>query len=105
VVDARDRLRKEAQVRRHEELSRWTARLLALLSGGAGHVWRGEVVRGSLILLSLGFLLFVVVFWRGLVPPPHPSPYLLVGKLAVALPLGLLLYGLAVRDVFRDSRD
>jgi tetratricopeptide (TPR) repeat protein len=105
VVDSRDRLRKEAQVRRYEELHRWATRLLALLSGGAGHVWRGEVVRGFLILLGLGFLLFVVLFWRGLVPPPHPSPYLLFGKLTVALPLGLVLYGLAVRDAFREGRD
>jgi tetratricopeptide (TPR) repeat protein len=105
VVDARDRLRKESQVRRHEEITRWTTRTLAILGGGAGHVWRGEVVQGFLILLGLCFLAAVVLFWRGLVPPPHPSPYLLAGKLAVALPLGLLLYALSVRDAFRRSRD
>lgn len=105
VVEARDRLRKEGQVRRHELWQRWGARLLALLSGGAGHVWRGQVVGGFLVMLGLAFTLFVLLFWRGLVPPPHPSPYLLVGKLAVALPLFLVLYGVAVRDLFQQTRD
>jgi len=105
VVEARDRQRKEGQVRRHELRQRWGTRLLALCSGGAGLVWHGQVLRGFLLLLGLAFALFVLVFWRGLVPPPHPSPYLLVGKLAVALPLALLLYGVAVRDAFQRSRD
>jgi tetratricopeptide (TPR) repeat protein len=105
VVDARDRLRKESQVRRHEEVYRWTTRVLAILGGGAGHVWRGEVVQGFLILLGMGFLTAVILFWRGLVPPPHPSPYLLAGKLGLAVPLGLLLYAFSVRDAFRRSRD
>lgn len=104
VVEPRDRARKEAQVRRHEAVELWTARVLALLGGGAGHVWRGDVVRGFLVLFALAFLGFVLVFWRGLVPPPHPTPYLLAGKLAVAVPLGLLLYGLAVRDAWRRDR-
>jgi hypothetical protein len=105
VVDARDRLRKEAQVRRHERFSRWAARGLALACGGAGQVWMGRAVTGALLLLSVAFALFVVLFWRGVVPPPHPSPYALAGKLAVAAPVGLLLYLAAVRDVFRQTRD
>ncbi len=105
LVEPRDRERKEAQVRRHEAAVRWTERLLALLSGGGGHVWRGQVVRGALVLLGLAFLGFVLLFWRGLIPPPHATPFLLAGKLAVTLPLGLALYGLAVRDAWRRSRD
>ncbi|HEY7726220.1 MAG TPA: tetratricopeptide repeat protein, partial [Anaeromyxobacteraceae bacterium] len=101
VVDARDQLRKEVQVRRHERLDRWTGRALALLSGGGGHLWRGEPVAGFLVILGMGFAAFVLVFWRGLVPPPHPSPYILGGKLAAVGPLGLVLYALAVRDAFR----
>ena len=92
-------------MRRYEEVQRWVTRVLAVLGGGAGHVWRGQAVQGFLLLLGLCFLLAVVVFWRGLVPPPHPSPYLLVGKLGLALPAGLLLYAFAVRDAFRRSRD
>jgi tetratricopeptide (TPR) repeat protein len=104
VVDPRDRARKEAQVRRHDEVERWTPRALALAGGGAGHLWLGEAVLGFLVVAGLSFAAFVVVFWRGLIPPPHPSPYLLFGKLAVAVPLGLLLYALAVRDAFRRTR-
>jgi hypothetical protein len=36
-------------------------------------------------------------------PPPQPSPYVLAGKIAVALPLGLAVWGLAVRDAFRRT--
>jgi hypothetical protein len=103
-VEARDRARKEAQVRLHDRVDRWTARALALLGGGAGHLWLGEAAVGFLVVLGLAFAAFIVVFWQGLIPPPHPSPYLLVGKLAVVLPLGLVLYALAVRDAFRRSR-
>jgi hypothetical protein len=53
------------------------------------------------VLLFAGF---VVWFWRGVLPPPQPSPYVLWGKLAVALPLGLVVYLLAVRDAFRRTR-
>jgi len=105
VVDARDRLRKEAQVRRHERFSRWAARGLALAGGGAGHVWMGRALPGALLVLGIAFALFLLLFWRGVVPPPHPSPYALLGKAAVAVPLGLALYLLAVRDAFRRTRD
>jgi hypothetical protein len=65
----------------------------------------GWAVRGFLILTGLLFLSFAVWFSRGVLPPPHPSPYVEVGKLAVAVPLGLLLYALALRDAFRLSED
>jgi len=104
VVDPRDRARKEAQVRRRDQAERWTARGLALVGGGAGHLWLGEAALGFLVVAGLAFAAFVVVFWRGIIPPPHPSPYLLAGKLAVVLPLGVLLYALAVRDAFRRTR-
>jgi len=41
--------------------------------------------------------------WRGLLPPPLPTPYVLAGKLAVAVPLGLVLWAVAVRDAFRRT--
>ncbi len=105
VVDARDRLRKEEQVRRHAQWTRVSTRILAIAGGGLGHLFGGRPVRGFLILTGLLFLGFAVWFWRGVMPPPHPSPYVVVGKLAVAVPLGLLLYGLALRDAFRLSGD
>ncbi|WP_242345564.1 hypothetical protein [Anaeromyxobacter terrae] len=104
LVDARDRLRKETQVRRHARVSALSTRILALVGGGAGQLWRGAPVRGALLLLALLFLGFVVWFWRGVLPPPQATPWVLAGKLAVAAPLALLVWGLAVRDAFRRTR-
>ncbi len=104
LVDARDRLRKEAQVRRHARVSALSARILALVGGGAGQLWSGAPVRGALLLLALLFLGFVIWFWRGALPPPQATPWVLAGKLAVAAPLALLVWGLAVRDAFRRTR-
>ncbi len=103
VVDARDRLRKEAQVRRHAQVLRVATRVLAVVGGGAGHVFDGATVRGSLFLLALLFVGFAIWFWRGVMPPPHPSAYVLAGKIALAAPAGLALYVIAVRDAFRRT--
>jgi hypothetical protein len=103
VVDPRDRLRKEQEVRRSAALARITARTLAVLGGGAGHVVSGAPVRGALFLAGISFCAFVIVFWRGVAPPPYPSQYVLVGKLAVAAPLGLGVWALAARDLFRRT--
>jgi tetratricopeptide (TPR) repeat protein len=104
VVDARDRLRKEAQVRRHEQLVRAATRVLAVVGGGAGQIFHGAAVLGAVLLLATLFAGFVLWFWRGIMPPPQPSAYVLAGKLAVAAPLGVLLWALAVRDAFRRTR-
>jgi tetratricopeptide (TPR) repeat protein len=104
IVDARDRLRKEAEVRRHEQFDVVSTRILAVLGGGAGLVWSGAAVAGFLFLLGLLFVGAVVWFWRGVLPPPQPSPWVLVGKLCVALPLGLVLYALSVREAFRRTK-
>ncbi len=104
MVDARDRLRKEAAVRRHQRLATAATRVLAVVGGGAGHVVHGLAGRGLAIMTGLCFAGFVVWFWRGVVPPPLPSPYVLWGKLAVAVPAGVLVYLLAVRDAFRRTR-
>jgi hypothetical protein len=103
VVDARDRLRKEAQVRRHERLRRAATRVLSVVSGGGGHVLDGAPVKGALLLVGVLFAGFALWFWRGIMPPPHPSPYVLAGKIALAAPLGLAIWAIAVRDAFRRT--
>ena len=103
IVDARDRLLKEAQVRRYQQWRQVGTRILAVVGGGLGHLFGGMPVRGFLFLLGLLFLGFVVWFWRGIVPPPQPSPYTALAKLAVSLPLAVALYALAVRDAFKRS--
>jgi hypothetical protein len=104
LVDARDRLRKEAQVRRHQTAVNVATRILSLVGGGAGQVFHGAPSRGALLLLSTLFTGFLVWFWRGIMPPPQPSPYVLAGKLLFAAPIGLALWAFAVRDAFRRTQ-
>jgi tetratricopeptide (TPR) repeat protein len=104
AVDPRDRSRKEAQVRRHAQVRRWTQRALAVTGGGAGHVVGGRPVLGFVVVFVLLFLGFLAWFWHGVVPPPQHSPYAVALRLAVAVPLFALLYALAVRDAFRRTR-
>ncbi len=103
VVDARDRLRKEEQVRQHEQFERHATRILAVVAGGAGQILRGAPIRGALLLAAILFAGFLIWFWRGILPPPQPSPHVLAGKLAVALPVGLALWVHAIRDAFRRT--
>jgi tetratricopeptide (TPR) repeat protein len=103
VVDPRDRLRKDASVRRHEQLRRLFPRTLALASGGGGHLHAGHPWRGLASLTLLLFLGFLAWTWRGLMPPPLPTPWLLPGKLVVIVPLAVVVYLVAVRDLFRRT--
>jgi tetratricopeptide (TPR) repeat protein len=103
-VDARDRLRKEAQVRRRHQLVAVTTRILAIVAGGAAQVFHGAAARGALLLLGTLFTGFVVWFWRGIMPPPQPSTYVLAGKLAIAGPLGIALWAFAIRDAFKRTQ-
>ena len=104
LVDARDRLRKEAQVRRHRQLVNVATRILSIVGGGAAQVFHGAATKGALLLLATLFTGFVIWFWRGIMPPPQPSPYVLVGKVLVAAPVGLALWALAIRDAFRRTQ-
>jgi hypothetical protein len=74
------------------------------VGGGAGQVFQGAAVAGALFLLAILYTAFVIWFWRGIMPPPHPSEYVLAGKLLVAVPLGIALWALAIRDAFRRTR-
>jgi tetratricopeptide (TPR) repeat protein len=104
VVEARDRLLKEAQVRRRARLRRLSTRALAVVGGGAGHVWAGRPVRGALTLFGLLSLVLVAVFWRGIVPPRYPSGWTAWGKLAIAGPLAVAGWVFSARGVFRGTR-
>lgn len=103
-VEAKDRALKEEQVRRHVRWREIAVRALAVAGGGAGHVFGGRPVRGFLILLGLAFLGLLAWFSEGVFSLPQPSPYAAGGKLLVAVPLGLALWALAVRDAFGLGR-
>ena len=104
VVEARDRLRKELQVRRRARNRRLATRVLGLVAGGAGHLWRGDAVRGTLFLLVLLFLGGLAVSANALVPPPYTLPWEGSARLAIFGGLALVVWALAVRDLFRRTR-
>jgi hypothetical protein len=104
VVEARDRVRKETQVRRYAGARRFIARVAAAAAGGAGHLVLGHPVKGALLLATFLFAVFLVVFRDGVAPPPQPAPLATLGRLAVAIPLAIAVHALAVRDVFRRTR-
>lgn len=104
AVEVGDRRRKEAQVRARARIRRFAARGLALVAGGAGHVVVGRAATGAVVLVALAFLAAVAVTWRGLAPPPHPTRWEALAKLGVVVPLGLLLWALSARDLFRRTR-
>jgi tetratricopeptide (TPR) repeat protein len=103
VVDARDQRRKEQQVRRHRAWAKRVARGLAVVLGGGGHLVAGAPVRGTLYTAGIAFCAFLIVFWPGLAPPRFPSSLAFWAKLALAAPLGLALWWVAVRDLFRRT--
>ena len=103
LVDARDQRRKEQQVRRHRLWARRAARGLAVLLGGGGHLVSGAPVRGALFTGGIVFCVAIAVLWRGLAPPPFPSSVVLPAKLLVAVPLGVVIWLAAVRDLFRRT--
>ncbi len=61
-------------------------------------------MKGALFLLGILF----VARWSGSGAASSrrrsPSPWVLIGKVGVAVPLGLLLYALAVREAFRRTK-
>ena len=104
LVDARDRLRKEAQVRRHRQFVSVATRILSIVASGAGQVFHGAPARGALLLLATLFAAFMLWLWRGIMPPPQPSPYVFLGKLLLAAPIGLALWAFSIRDAFRRTQ-
>ncbi|WP_235969457.1 hypothetical protein [Anaeromyxobacter diazotrophicus] len=104
LVDPRDRLRKEQQVRRHARAERLAARALGIAAGGAGHLWRGQPARGALLLLLLAFLVALALSSAGVAPPPYPVPWAGAAKLALFGSLAALVWALSVRDLFRRTR-
>ena len=72
---------------------------------GGGHLVTGAPVRGALLLFGVAFCAFLVVFWPGRsrrrTRPPWPCP----ARSCWRRRLGLAIWALAVRDVFRRTRE
>jgi hypothetical protein len=103
VVDARDRLRKESEVFRHRRFMTLSTRILSVLGGGLGPLWSGRPFLGAFLVGGSAFLTAAVLLWRGLLPPPFPTPHVLALKLVAVVPLAAVLWGIAVRDAFRRT--
>jgi hypothetical protein len=104
AVDARDRLRKDAEVRRRARAGRAFARALALVAGGAGWVWRGAPWRGALSLFALASSVAAALLWRGAAPTPHAAAWTVAARAALAAAVGVAAWAVAVRGVFRQTR-
>jgi tetratricopeptide (TPR) repeat protein len=103
VVDARDRLRKEVQVRQHAKRTLLLTRALAIIGGGIGHLAAGGAVRGFLFLAGMLACLFALWFAPGVLPAPLPSPWSGTLEAAVAIPVLVVLYALSLRRAFREE--
>jgi tetratricopeptide (TPR) repeat protein len=104
VVDARDRLLKEQQVRRHARLVRAAARALAVVGGGLGHLLTDAPVRGVIFTAGVALIGFTAWTWAGLWPAPYPSGYALPARAVAGVLLGAALWAVGVRDAFRRTR-
>ena len=104
VVDARDRLRKELQIRRRARVRRLATHALGVVAGGAGHLWRGDAVRGALVLLVLLFLGGLALSGSALVRAPYAPPWDGDARRTVFGGLALLVWALAARDLFHRTR-
>jgi tetratricopeptide (TPR) repeat protein len=104
VVEGRDRLKKDQQVRRHARLGRLAARAGAIAGGGTGYLLYDAPWRGFVLLALLFFAVFLALVPGGVLPPPQPSPAASALRLVAAIVLGVAVYAIAVRDVFRRTR-
>lgn len=96
--------KKERQVQRFQ--ARWEIlhRLLSFLLLGTGHLIKGFTLRG-IVLLTL-FITFILnfIFWDGLLrnAPPVDSTVSLP-RIIIFILLFLTLYGLGIRDIYREE--
>jgi len=104
VVEGRDRLKKDQQVRRHVRFGRILARAGAIAGGGPGYLLHDAPWRGFVVLGLLFFAAFLALVPGGVLPPPQPSPAASALRLGAAIVLGAAVYLIAVRDLFRRTR-
>jgi hypothetical protein len=66
-------------------------------------VLAGAAPAGLAALAALVFLGALAAFWQGTLPAPRSTPWAVGLRLALTVPVFLLLYAWVVRDVFRRS--
>ena len=103
-VDAQERARKEYAVEIYHRRRHLIARGLAVLAG-AGHLMRGETVRGLVFLVMASSLFASIVLWRGVAHEPL-AVQVGIPVLRVLFTLLLLasLYWVCLRDLFSRQR-
>jgi tetratricopeptide (TPR) repeat protein len=103
-VDAQERARKEYAVETYHRRRHLIARGLAVLAG-AGHVVRGETLRGLFFLVVASSLLASIVLWRGVAHEPMAvQSGVPVGRVALTVLVLAGVYLLCLRDLFSRQR-
>lgn len=101
-IEAGMKLRKERQVSAYRRRYGTTLAMLTLLCPGAGHLYGGAAISGTLLALAFSVVLGAGVLVIGPLPWPHLTDDLPVYALAALLGLVLVtLYAIAARTVGR----
>jgi tetratricopeptide (TPR) repeat protein len=93
--------KKSSQVRQFQKQDYWISRFLSFLFIGFGYLWRGQLLKG-LILLSI-FFIFVLrfVYWNGVIPSSLPQLSFTVWKWIFWGGLFTIFYILSIRRLSR----
>ena len=103
-VDAQERARKEYAVETYHRRRHLVARGLAVLAG-AGHLVRGETIRGLFYLVMAASLFASIVLWRGVAHEPLAvQSGIPVGRVLGTIVVLAGLYWVCLRDLFSRQR-
>jgi len=80
-ADKADKMRKEIEVRRHRRREWLTQRVMVVVAG-AGHVWRGQLVTGAMLLSLFSLAGARVLLWHGFLGSPAPVESTSLARLA-----------------------
>ena len=100
AVDPTAKVQKEIAVRRHAQRRQAMVRILSFF--GAAQIISGRVLKGAAFLFVMALVGVLVIQRQGIVRPAFDGlPEL--WKLALVVPIGVVVYALSVRDGFKGD--